>query len=322
MQVGAPARDEAASFRSRVIARIARLPESRRFRKAFHRWWWRNGFRRTEFWKRVAVASVSLLVAFTVCEIAFRVRARSTHHLRADLARAALLVPPATAPDCATVRSAGLGEIVRPSLEHDIVYEPKPNIDTCFYGAHVHTNSDHLRAPVEYSHQHVPGVYRVLFLGDSTTFGQGTENGDTFVVRLQRALSEGGRPTEVINTGVPGYNTAQEAAYLRRTGMSYAPDCVMILYIANDLGLPHLMLPPKPWPTFADRISSAPSTTRSGRRPLHQDSGGTSHRARTSFSFRRMNSIACPTSIATWSASPVTCERFDRSGRPREIFRS
>ncbi len=171
--------------------------------------------------------------------------------MRADLARANRSRPPRAAADCSHAPQASLGDLVRPSAAPDIVYEFKPNLDTCFYGARIHINADGLRARAEYARPKPPGVYRVLLLGDSMTFGQGLRDEDTFATLLERELSAGGITTEVINSGVPGYNTAQEAAYLRRTGMSYEPDCVLILFIGNDLGLPHLMLRPRRAPIVA-----------------------------------------------------------------------
>ena len=39
---------------------------------------------------------------------------------------------------------------------------------------------------------------------------------------------------EVWNLGVPGYNTAQELAYLQRGGRAYAPDLVVVGFFPND----------------------------------------------------------------------------------------
>jgi len=80
-----------------------------------------------------------------------------------------------------------------------------------------------------------PGENRVLVLGDSVTFGWGVSQGDTLSDRMEpRLRSLTGERWQVINAGVNGYNSEQEAAYLRIEGTRYAPDIVILIYIAND----------------------------------------------------------------------------------------
>jgi hypothetical protein len=40
---------------------------------------------------------------------------------------------------------------------------------------------------------------------------------------------------QVINAGVNGYNTEQEATFLRIEGMRYSPDYVLLIYVSNDV---------------------------------------------------------------------------------------
>ena len=80
-----------------------------------------------------------------------------------------------------------------------------------------------------------PDHRRLLVLGDSVVFGQGLEEADTFPVLLERALAaKGGSATEVLNGGVPGYNTATEVAFLERFGLPLAPDAVVLGVSLND----------------------------------------------------------------------------------------
>lgn len=79
------------------------------------------------------------------------------------------------------------------------------------------------------------GEKRILVLGDSVTFGWGVSQGETFSDRLEELLNEGSLGAwQVINAGVNGYNTVQEAAYLRHEGMRYSPDYVLLVYVSND----------------------------------------------------------------------------------------
>jgi hypothetical protein len=75
-----------------------------------------------------------------------------------------------------------------------------------------------------------------MVLGDSVTFGHGALYETTYPYLLEQRLREW-RPDvkwEVWNLGVPGYNTAQELAYLNEIGERYAPDLVIVGFFSND----------------------------------------------------------------------------------------
>lgn len=75
------------------------------------------------------------------------------------------------------------------------------------------------------------GRNRLLLLGDSNTFGYGIREGERFSDLLGRALPA----TEVVNLGVFGYGTDQEAILLEREGLGYAPRTVVLALSAGDL---------------------------------------------------------------------------------------
>ena len=76
---------------------------------------------------------------------------------------------------------------------------------------------------------------RVLMLGDSVTFGWGVSQGETFSDRMEQILRQlTGSQWQFINAGVNGYNTEQEATYIRIEGMRYSPDFVLLIYVNND----------------------------------------------------------------------------------------
>ncbi len=81
-----------------------------------------------------------------------------------------------------------------------------------------------------------PGVRRLLILGDSIASGYGVSEHETFVCRLQGLLNarKNGR-FEVINAGVPSYNTAQEVDYLAERGLALRPDLVVLALYWNDI---------------------------------------------------------------------------------------
>ncbi|MEM7009566.1 MAG: hypothetical protein AAF462_10570, partial [Thermodesulfobacteriota bacterium] len=79
-----------------------------------------------------------------------------------------------------------------------IGHEHRPNKSMELMDVMVDINSDGLRDkeyPVERGDE-----YRIIFLGDSLTFGWGVENEETFATLIEEDLNTK-RPTEVINFG-------------------------------------------------------------------------------------------------------------------------
>jgi hypothetical protein len=75
---------------------------------------------------------------------------------------------------------------------------------------------------------------RVLFLGDSITFGDWLPEEETFVGRVEALSREGARPLETINAGIGGIGLANELAILEETGLSLRPDAVVVGFYLND----------------------------------------------------------------------------------------
>ena len=99
----------------------------------------------------------------------------------------------------------------------------------------VELNSHGLRDE-EIQYTKAPNERRILVLGDSVTFGWGVSQGETFSDRMEPLLSvETGKKWQVINAGVNGYNSKQEATYFRIEGMQYSPDIVILVYVDNDV---------------------------------------------------------------------------------------
>jgi len=207
------------------------------------------GSRWNGMWVHIALVAVSAFVTIAGVEIALR--AVSPRDWGDDptamLERAATRRPPPFAGSCdGQAAQAKLGALIRPSADPDRIYELKPSLDTCYYGVRVTTNRDGFRAAGELARPKPGNAYRILLLGDSQTFGQGVAFEDTFGELLARSLAEDtARTVEVINTGVDGYNTVQEAAVLRARGLGLEPDCILVLFIGNDMELPGFLLEPR-----------------------------------------------------------------------------
>jgi lysophospholipase L1-like esterase len=105
-----------------------------------------------------------------------------------------------------------------------------PDVDVEF-----RINGRGLRDDREFPYEKPPGVARIVSLGDSFTAGYEVEGDQTFSSVLERSLRARGVAVEVLNAGVSGYSTAEEALYLERELYRYSPDLVLVSYYGNDL---------------------------------------------------------------------------------------
>jgi lysophospholipase L1-like esterase len=80
------------------------------------------------------------------------------------------------------------------------------------------------------------GRLRIVVMGDSLTFGNGVGDDETYPAQLARGLGEAGsRNIEVINAGVPAYDTWQQALLLEEVVVSLEPDLVVLGFYENDI---------------------------------------------------------------------------------------
>jgi hypothetical protein len=83
-----------------------------------------------------------------------------------------------------------------------------------------------------------PGWNRILFVGDSVTYGQGVESNEALPSALERILRQRGRLVEVLNFGVPGYNLEEYVDQYRLFASAWQHDLLLVGVVNNDLSLP------------------------------------------------------------------------------------
>jgi lysophospholipase L1-like esterase len=105
-----------------------------------------------------------------------------------------------------------------------------------FFG--IISNGQSLREDHEIPRDKPTDETRILFLGDSCTFGYGVAHDATFVEAVESTLSDM-KPgaVECINAGVPGYTIFQGYRYLATEGLRYQPDLVVLNFGWNDYGM-------------------------------------------------------------------------------------
>ncbi len=82
------------------------------------------------------------------------------------------------------------------------------------------------------------GVYRIVCLGGSSTYGIGPSSTFTnWPVVLQQELNLRGlaKPVEVLNLGLQGYSTFESQVNLALRGVEFRPDLVLVYHTINDM---------------------------------------------------------------------------------------
>jgi hypothetical protein len=79
-----------------------------------------------------------------------------------------------------------------------------------------------------------PTDYRVLFLGDSFTYGLGVDDDQTFAFLVEKDLRSDRLSVEVINAGCPGKGTDYELKWFQTVGRKYHPDLTVLGFFCND----------------------------------------------------------------------------------------
>ena len=154
-----------------------------------------------------------------------------------------------------------LFDIIRPAPEKERVYELIPGATGIFVGAPLSVNADGFR-DTTWTLQAEPGVERIAVIGDSIAFGWGVPTKDRFSDILQSKLNElagagstsstlsAGKSTryQVMNYGVPSYNSVMELATFRAKALPYKPKIVIVNLVGNDDELPgFLRIKPQAW---------------------------------------------------------------------------
>jgi lysophospholipase L1-like esterase len=138
-----------------------------------------------------------------------------------------------------------------------------------------------------------PGTVRIAALGDSSTFGLGLPNADTYCARLPAELAGLGVRAEVINAGAEGFSVFQGLEHYRHRVRPYRPDVVIAAFGAvND--------------AFSDAESDV--ATRDRRRDEARSGGGLRRWLRQNV--RVVQGIA-------WLADPGATDRFLRAAEQR-----
>jgi len=118
----------------------------------------------------------------------------------------------------------------------DIGHRLAPNQTSFTHDKVVKTNSSGIRDQ-EFTVQPRAGVYRIIAIGDSQTFGNGLDSSDTWPKQLEKELNDAGDRLryEVLNCGIPGSDSWQHEIMLERMLRIYKADGVVLAFYVNDV---------------------------------------------------------------------------------------
>ena len=87
----------------------------------------------------------------------------------------------------------------------------------------------------DYPLQKTPGVFRILVIGDSFNWAGGREGNYTALLERMFEHRDGSHEIDVINAGYPMTHTGEELAMLKKYGLQYNPDLVVLgFFVGND----------------------------------------------------------------------------------------
>ncbi len=98
-----------------------------------------------------------------------------------------------------------------------------------------------------------PGRRHVVILGDSYAFGWAVAEDATLPRQLQREFDRHSMAdtVQVLNAGVPGYNTEQQARFLATRWAALDPNAIVVTVVVND-GEPQWSIPSSPRQRYRD----------------------------------------------------------------------
>ena len=121
--------------------------------------------------------------------------------------------------------------INRPNARKVLLYRDHPGAKP--RRVEMRTNGNRFRGP-EVEQVKPEGTLRIACLGDSHTFGDGVEEGQTWPDHLRERLV-GDQAVEVLNCGVNAYDTMQEALWFEKHVLPFDPDVCVLAYFVNDV---------------------------------------------------------------------------------------
>lgn len=116
-----------------------------------------------------------------------------------------------------------------------LIYDLKPNTNSHYECKTNIINSQGIRTEdITAVYNYTTSKFRIITIGDSITYGYKAEFNETYSQQLEKLFQSKGYNVEVINMGVNGYNTEQEAEKILKVALKFNPDLIIVGYVHND----------------------------------------------------------------------------------------
>ncbi|MEI6807721.1 MAG: SGNH/GDSL hydrolase family protein [bacterium] len=169
---------------------------------------------KTKWRKKLALSAVSMAIMLVVGEVAVRL---------ANIPDRLLEKLPAAEPTLPWIQYHDtVGWVNKPGICR---HTRKGEFDVG-----VEVNANGFRGP-ECAIEKKPGVFRVLIVGDSFTFGHGAEGKDVYAAQLQDLAPN----VEVLNAGIVGTGHDQQLVWLQKEGLKFKPDLLVWGFSSADI---------------------------------------------------------------------------------------
>src|SRR5712691_9574881 len=86
----------------------------------------------------------------------------------------------------------------------------------------------------DYPLEKTPGTFRILVVGDSFGWAGGLEDNYTAMLERRFERREGAHKIDIVNTGYPGTHTGEQLIMLKKYGLQYSPDLVILGFFAGN----------------------------------------------------------------------------------------
>ncbi len=134
-----------------------------------------------------------------------------------------------------------------PSRYSKVIYQNIPNATIPHGEYQARINSDSMRDNRDYPIKKNPETFRIAVIGDSFTFGVGTEMEDSYIGILRKIFERNNSNIEILNAGCTGYNALQEVESYKKVLRKYTPDLILVGAFFNDARIPCTIKVPKEW---------------------------------------------------------------------------
>ncbi|MCB0832926.1 MAG: SGNH/GDSL hydrolase family protein, partial [Bacteroidetes bacterium] len=135
------------------------------------------------------------------------------------------------------LRILGYGNVETYLPDQDLLWRLAPNQETFTkIGNKPVTINSHGMRDREYTVQKPDGIFRILVIGNSCTYGWGVYQDSTYSKVLEQLLNRNhaAQQYEVMNAGVIGYSISQILEFLKADGNLWSPDLVLVSHTFNE----------------------------------------------------------------------------------------